>query len=229
MNKSVIINSTLLAGVFLVGTIFIPPMLKLGHSDDQKIETLSDFIEKPVIYLYPEKEEDVAVELDYQGEVIMGYPEYDRSIKGWKVRAFPDGRILAQDGREYSYLFWEGKYDKPIDIDMSTGFVVKGKDVRNFLQTKLKEMGLTAKEYNEFVVYWYPKLKDNEYNLIHFLGKEYDDIAPLHISPEPDSILRVFMTYKPLKDSVGVKEQVISPFERKGFSVVEWGGAEIKK
>jgi hypothetical protein len=64
--------------------------------------------------------------------------------------------------------------------------------------------------------------------LIHFAGKEYYDIAPLEITPKPDSMLRVFMVYKPLDDYVEVKPQVFEKFQRKGFSVVEWGGMEYK-
>lgn len=36
------------------------------------------------------------------------------------------------------------------------------------------------------------------------------------------------MVYKPLAEPVQVKEPVIVPFERVGFTVVEWGGSEIK-
>ncbi|MDD3302679.1 MAG: hypothetical protein PHN31_03910 [Candidatus Gracilibacteria bacterium] len=98
-----------------------------------------------------------------------------------------------------------------------------------FLQEKLAQIGLTPKEYNEFIVYWYPKMQNNKYNLIHFAGKEYTDSAPLEITPKPDSILRVFMVYKPLKEYITIPEQKISTFERKGFSVIEWGGSELEK
>ena len=89
-------------------------------------------------------------------------------------------------------------------------------------------MGLTPKEYNEFIVYWFPKMQGNAYNLIHFAGKEYTDNALLTITPKPDSMLRVFMVFKPLEKPVEIKEQKLEHFERKGFSVIEWGGSEIK-
>lgn len=44
---------------------------------------------KPVIYLYPTEETEVTVKLDYAGEFICTYPEYDGE---WKVNAFPDGK-----------------------------------------------------------------------------------------------------------------------------------------
>jgi hypothetical protein len=184
---------------------------------------------KPVIYLYPTQIQNIKVELDYRGKLIADYPAYNYSMKGWNVTAYPDGKIINKDGKEYSYLFWEGEPVIPINYDLSTGFVVKGEDTVNFLQNTLSQMGLTPKEYNEFIVYWYPKMKDNKYNLIHFADKQYTDTAPLTISPTPDSMLRVFMVFKPLNKEVDVKPQEIKSFNRTGFSVIEWGGTELEK
>ncbi len=41
-------------------------------------------------------------------------------------------------------------------------------------------------------------------------------------------MLRVFMAYKALNEPIDVEEPLIEPFERCGFNVVEWGGAELK-
>ena len=62
---------------------------------------------------------------------------------------------------------------------------------------------------------------DNPYNLISFAGEEYTKTAPLTITPQPDSILRVFMVYKALQEPIEIPAQTFEPFERKGFSVVE--------
>lgn len=182
---------------------------------------------KPVIYLYPTSPTDVKVELNYQGQLFATYPSYDNDIKGWQVTAYPDGKLINKtDSKEYSYLFWEGK--SSAEYDLSTGFVVKGSDTREFLQEKLAYLGLTPKEYNEFIVFWYPQMKDNSYNLIKFAEEEYTDTAPLAITPTPDSILRVFMVFKPLDKPIVVQPQSLASFERKGFSVIEWGGTEIE-
>jgi hypothetical protein len=179
---------------------------------------------KPVIYLYPEKTTDVEVKLDFKGYLTVTYPTYNN---GWSVTAEPDGTLTNHaDGREYSYLFWEGLHDH--DWNLSTGFVVRGEDTIAFLQEKLAKLGLTPREYNEFIVYWYPLMKNNPYNLIHFAGKEYTDAAPLTINPTPDSLLRVFMVYKPLTEKIEIPEQSLASFERKRFSVIEWGGTEVK-
>ena len=180
--------------------------------------------EKPVIYLYPEQAQEVYVQLELDGEFTCTYPEYDN---GWKVKAYPDGTLRDQvTGKEYNYLFWEGTSET--EYDLSRGFVVEGKDTAGFLEEKLAYLGLNEKERNEFIVYWLPRMEDNKYNLITFQGKAYTEHAKLKISPEPDSILRVFMGYKPLDKAVDIPEQEVEPFEREGFTVVEWGGAEME-
>ena len=179
--------------------------------------------EKPVIYLYPEKETEVKVQLDYDGTLVCTYPEYDN---GWSVVAQPDGTLCDESGKTYSYLFWEGYMDTTYDF--SKGFVVKGSETAEFLEERLEELGLNTREANEFIVYWLPRMQENKYNLITFQTEAYTDVAKLHITPEPDSVLRVFMAYKELKKPIEIEEPAIAPFERKGFTVVEWGGAEVK-
>ena len=178
---------------------------------------------KPVIYLYPEQETTVSVSLDYAGMLTATYPAYE---DGWTVTAEPDGTLHDENGNEYSYLFWEGE-DKT-DYDFSTGFCVAGADTADFLREKLAEIGLTPREYNEFIVYWLPKMQDNPYNLISFQSEAYTDAAKLDIDPTPDSVLRVFMAWKPLGRPQTIEPQTFTPFARDGFTVVEWGGCEVK-
>jgi hypothetical protein len=179
---------------------------------------------KPVIYLYPQEETEVSVSLDYDGELTCTYPTLDGT---WNVLAQPDGTLTdLADGKEYSYLFWEGTTDW--DYDFSQGFVVAGADTAEFLQETLAQLGLTPKEYNEFIVYWLPKMEGNAYNLISFQGSDYTDHAELTIDPEPDSVLRVFMAWKSLDEPVEVKPQELPSFTRQGFTVVEWGGCEVE-
>lgn len=182
---------------------------------------------KPVVYLYPTEVTDVKVKVNYEGEFTVTYPEYKYE---WDVIAYPDGKLINKsDSLEYSYLFWEGEMKESTEQNFANGFVVKGEDSHTFLQAKLKEIGLTPKEYNEFIVFWYPILKESKYNFIRFrVGEEYNSISTMDISPKPDAMLRVFMDYKPVNEFYNVPAQSFPVFERKGFTVIEWGGGVIE-
>jgi len=71
-------------------------------------------------------------------------------------------------------------------------------------------------------------MKDNPYNVISFQTEVYENAAKLKITPEPDSMLRVFMTWYPSDTEVKIEPQTVTKFKRTGFSVVEWGGAKIQ-
>lgn len=178
--------------------------------------------EKPVIYLYPEVETEVSVKLDFNGKLTSTYPTYNN---GWVFVAKPDGTLYDKEtDREYYCLFWEGEAYHAYDF--SEGFVVAGHDTKVFLENALDRLGLNAKEANEFIIYWLPRMEGNEYNLISFQNEVYTDNAKLDIEPAPDSILRVFMAYKEIDEPIDIEPQEFKYFERKGFTVVEWGGAE---
>ncbi len=198
---------------------------KCNDGETPNIRFITPQVDKPVIYLYPEQETDVHVELELTtSELATTYPKYQN---GWDVTASPDGSLLNKaDGTHHRYLFWDAVNCRT-RFDFSKGFCVAGSDTESFLKEKLTNMGLTEEEMNEFIVYWLPRMERNPYNLIAFQGKAYTDTAKLHITPEPDSMLRVFMTYVPLEQAVEIEPQQFSAFDRTGFTVVEWGGSEI--
>ena len=179
---------------------------------------------KPVIYLYPEEETEVTVSLDYGGELTCTYPAISAE-NAWTVTAAPDGTLTDSAGQTYSYLYWEGVSRE--EYDFSEGFCVPGGDTAAFLEEALAQLGLTRREANEFIVYWLPRMESNPYNLISFQGAAYTDHAVLTITPEPDTLLRVFMAWQPLDAPVEIPAQELSAPERTGFTVVEWGGAEV--
>lgn len=178
---------------------------------------------KPVIYLYPEKETVVSVDLDFDGKLTYTYPALN---DGWKVLAKPDGTLtnLADNSTHY-YLFWEGYSNRKWPHEK--GFVVKGSETEDFLRKTLAKMGLTPREYNDFITYWVPKMQENPYNLISFSGEEYSEIAKLTVNPKPDSLIRIHMVWMALDAPIEIEPQVIPTYEREGFVLVEWGGTEV--
>lgn len=181
-------------------------------------------VRKPVIYLYPEEEAEVSVKLTVVGKLTCTYPEYSG---GWTVTAKPDGTLVDADGNTYNYLYWEGVSDA--EYDFSKGFCVKGEDTAVFLEHALAELGLNRREANEFIVYRLPLMQDNPYNIISFQSDIYTDAAKLDIAPEPDTMIRVFMAWHSADEAVEIEEQELTSPERVGFTVVEWGGAEVVK
>ena len=177
---------------------------------------------KPVIYLYPEEETEVTVRLDYDGTLTCTYPAYE---DGWTVTAAPGGTLTDESGQTYSYLYWEGV--TRTEYNFSRGFCVPGADTAAFLEDALSRLGLTRREANEFIVYWLPRMEPNPYNLISFQSAAYTDHARLTVTPEPDSLLRVFMAWMPLEAPADLPAQELPPFKRTDFTVVEWGGAEL--
>lgn len=181
--------------------------------------------DKPIIYIYPTEETLVTIKLDFEGKLLHTYPLYDAAT-GWKVNAKPDGTLFdAQTNKEYYALFWEGQ--SKARLCPETGFVVKGTETVSFLEEKLELLGLSRREANEFIVYWLPRLETNAYNFIHFAQESYTNRAKLEITPKPETLIRVFMEFQPLKYAKTVNPQVLNPVVRKGFTVVEWGGGEI--
>ena len=178
---------------------------------------------KPVIYLYPEKEMLVSVDLTLDGKLTCTYPAYN---DGWTVTAAPDGTLTDANGQTYNYLYWEG--ETYAQYDLSKGFCVKGEDTATFLEDALDKLGLTRREANEFIVYWLPLMEQNPYNIISFQTDIYTDAAQLKVNPAPDTLIRVFMAWQASETAVDLQEQELTAPERNGFTVVEWGGTEMK-
>lgn len=179
---------------------------------------------KPVIYLYPGQETRVSVKLYPQGGFTVTEPLYK---DGWNVIAQPDGTLTEMSTeKQYPYLFWEGRgglYKKP-----NQGFMVKRENVEKFLTGHLAQLGLNGQETADFLEYWLPYMQKAPYYFIGFYGNRVmDEIAPLAITPKPDTIIRILMDFTPLEKPVQVTPPplTITP-QRKGFTVVEWGGVK---
>ncbi|MBI5037216.1 MAG: hypothetical protein HZC01_00695 [Candidatus Kerfeldbacteria bacterium] len=177
---------------------------------------------KPVIYLYPQSTMEVNVQVDPNGGFSITDPLYP--VGGWNVIAHPDGTLDYADGLTYPYLFWEGKGINYVTPEK--GFVVARADVGSFLEEKLALLGLNEKESADFIKFWVPRMQQQPYYFVTFVDQAvFDTLAPLTVSPRPDSVIRVFMDYQGLDKPITVEPLEIRTPARDGFTVVEWGGA----
>lgn len=181
---------------------------------------------KPIIYLYPQAETEVTVKVGNPQNLTHTYPKYENE---WKVLAKPNGDLKdLKTGRNLYALYWEGI--NTVKPNMDEGFIVKGEDTIKSLEEKLEVLGLNEREAEEFIVYWLPKLESNKYNFIRFqTEEEINNNMPLEITPKPDTIIRILMEFKGLEEPIQIKEQKLITPQRTGFTVVEWGGTEIKQ
>ena len=180
---------------------------------------------KPIIYVYPEEDIDVSIKLGKENNLLISYPVYN---KGWEFYAKTNGDLIDKNtNRTYYGLYWEAKKENKNKI-RDIGFIVEKENTISFLEDKLAILGLNEREINEFIIYWLPKLQENNYNYIYFETiDEINDSMPLIINPEPDSLIRIVMEFKGLNNKINVKEQILEPVVRKGYSVIEWGGTII--
>lgn len=180
-------------------------------------------VRKPVIYLYTEKDQRVNVNLEIEGSLQVTEPLYK---SGWQVIAHPDGSVTdAADGKNYPYLYWEADMD--FDCGFDEGFLIPGDSVDFYLRKILPQTGLNENEQKDFRAYWTGPLSENKFNLVTFPNAVYERKAKLHVYPEPEKTLRVFMAFKSLEQRIAVHPQHFPAFERSGFTLVEWGGVDL--
>ena len=192
--------------------------------------------EKPVVYVYPEEEQGLTMTIDVKGTLDMVYPAPERQVQteegtraSWTITAAPDGTLTDASGRSYPYVFWEGpvRQDTP-----ERGFIVAREDAVPFLEEKLGQLGLSDKEAADFITYWAPRIRANEYTFVSFDASSYAQQVTYSFADEagnqvvPDTFIRVFMTIRAADANEVVTPQVFGPTPtRSGFTAVEWGGA----
>lgn len=215
-------------GIILIGIILyvvISEQQCINNGSNTSLPDDSLIVYKPIIYLYPKEQMELCVTLGAADNITCSYPIYQN---GWNVIANPDGSLKdMKTGRNLYALYWEGIYTAKSNLE--SGFVVKGTDTITFLEEKLAMLGLSDKEAEEFIIYWLPKLQENEYNYIRFATMdEINESMPMEFSIKPDTLIRVWMEFKALDKEIKIPEQLIETPKREGFVVVEWGGTEIK-
>ena len=151
------------------------------------------------------------------------YPKYDG---GWNIHLKEDGTFTVPGSdREYYGLYYEANSDYECTFD--EGFYVTSENAASFLEEKMDYVGFTNRETDEFIMYWLPILESNEKSLVYFeQTEERNEDAPLVFSTEPDTLIRTMIHIKKVDAATTIKEQVLTHYERNGFTVTEWGGVE---
>ena len=171
---------------------------------------------------------------------------------GWKVFANPNGELKdlnkfkecndyevnvfgheyakgACEKNAYPYLYWSGdrmgySYETP-----NEGWYVAKRDLGSFMKHKLGELGLSHGESYDMREYWIPYLtkKNAPFYRISFLQtEEVNSLFPISVSPRPDTSIRIFIHWEALsgKPESEIPPQTLYKTDRKGFTLVEWGG-----
>lgn len=178
---------------------------------------------KPVVYLYPTKPTNVTVQVG--ADMTKSEPAYGN---GWSVFAQPNGQLTTTDGQLWNSLYWEGKGHGAYPV-IDRGRVVERANIEAELRHDLVALGLNAQESNDFLAFWLPRMPNTKYVRLTWLGtREMDTLAPLTISPKPDSVIRVFLDFSG-QDSpdTNLQPQHLGAPARAGFTVVEWGGVLV--
>ena len=187
-------------------------------------------VDKPVIYLYPEKEQAVSIELKPTGKLTFTYPKYDQK---WEVTANPSGKI-KQGNQTYNYLFWESEqHIEQSEKLFSEGFVVNGRNSLEFLDEQLTAFGFTSEEKADFITFWGPRMSADKEWFVHFVvNKDCQQFADVQFEPKPEHFYRFYILLAPLEEvknqlKTEPKAQVLTPMIREGFVAFEWGGSVL--
>ena len=146
---------------------------------------------------------------------------------GWTVTAGQSGKLKA-DGIVYDYLFWDGQGHGEYPDLRDRGVAVKQANIETTLMKNLMALGLNDRETADFLEFWLPKMPVTPYVRLTWLGTaEMDRLAPLIVSPVPDTKIRIFLEFEGLARPKYLKPQKLTAVKRVGFTLVEWGGLLI--
>ena len=170
---------------------------------------------------------DITIKLNIKKsmKISVVYPKFNDINNIYKVKAKPNGDIILNN-KKYPYLFYE--LDSYIFPSHNEGFIVKDEEAETFLENKLKILGLNEKESTDFITYWLPVLLKNKMSLCTFQNDVFLNNFELNINPKPDTLIRIFLSIKKIDSIPNIKEQKLEKIERKGYTVVEWGGTNLK-
>lgn len=173
-------------------------------------------VDKPNLYLYPTAPTDVSVRLPAWRRVTESEPRYP--VDGWRVRAWPDGRLDTNVGQR-DYLFYEMNYDAD-KFQTRTGWCVQGPLAQQSIADAMADLGFLPNEIGDFATAWDGEFPETDQMTIY---PQFEGLAVLHIEPQPDSLLRAWFLVAP--GCRKVEPAVFPVVERVGYHAAEWGVA----
>ncbi|MGB0932925.1 MAG: hypothetical protein ACPGU5_01495 [Lishizhenia sp.] len=225
IQKSMRIQS-IYAGTFTVKDSFsyvvkilIPENMLNSMFQEPQIQLL-----KPVIYMYSDLDLTTKLSLKIKGNLTFSYPEYKSQ---WEVE-IKNNQLYVAD-KKYPYLFWEGSRSSSFQI--TEGAVVSKENLLNYLELSCDKLGLNMREKTDFITFWYPRLHNYDFLKLQFLDTEAykEQVAEISFSKTPETLQRIYLLAQPCEENEGLEPQRFEKLNRKGFTVIEWGGSILPK
>lgn len=177
---------------------------------------------EPIIYAYSPEPADIAITIDKKVVISASNPLYEN---GWQIRTDTSGSIIERkSGKKYPYLFWEGR--SRIMPYLQKGCIASRENIAPVLDSLLTGLGLVEHERHDFIKAWAGKLEKTPYTRMSFYAKELiDDAAPLYITPQPQTLIRILFEFEPLQNKRDIAPQTFGSLQKRdGLTIVEWGG-----
>ena len=110
--------------------------------------------------------------------------------------------------------------------EITVGRVVPTNQVSLAIKSDLIKQGLNVQEIKDFLEFWLPRMPKTPYVRLSWLNTEQmNQLAPLHITPRPDTMIRVFLDFTGQSTATTtLLPQTLTALPRDGFTVIEWGG-----
>lgn len=214
------------------------PELKGGHQLEagMNFETMVTevnsepriMLEKPVIYLYSEKNREFSLKINTATEIQFSYPAYQAE---WKGTSTPEGTIRI-NGSDYPYLFWDAQLPtEKLHLNWHHSEQMPGEQTIPYLSARLDYLGFNPKEKADFITYWGPRMQQLKYLQVIWIQNEaINGIASLDVSPEYTQN-RVYIVFREInelmEETLEVKPTRLKPVSRTKNYLIEWGGMEL--
>ena len=176
-----------------------------------------------MIYIYSKKPKEVIIKLTQPDVVTESYPEYD---DGWIVDVLNDSYNILEktSNKKLSALHYDTiLVEIPRDF-ITYGYNVPRDNILEFLDKKLKFLGLNHYERNQFIVSWIRVLMKNDYTHVYFeINPEVvSRIATgLEITPKPSNLAQIRILFEACNSDDVYKKQELHRIKRDGLSVVD--------